>query len=347
MAQTATSQPPFRFAMLGVWHPHATGIVRQIGLHPQEFQLVGCWDSDSQLLSRQKQAWSEFLPDLPTYGTAKELLAQPLDGVIVEGRVSENIEGANLAVDAGLPVLLEKPAGVSLPDFEALLSKARAKNLHVQMLYLFRYMSAVQEMFRLTRDERFGDIYLFRARMPKDLRLYESFVEDLGEYAGGIFFEMGGHMIDMMYHILGPARKIIPLQRHHHAEPGEFIDNGVAMFEFERAVGIVEVTALEFVPDMRRFEVFGTTGGCVIPNLGSGHLANQPTQPIEVFEQNSTAWTRHDLPAAVLQIRDLREFVAVVRGEKTPTTTQHDLQVQQWSCCSWLQECSRDACHRA
>ena len=47
------------------------------------------------------------------------------------------------------------------------------------MIYLFRYMSAVQEMFARARKGEFGQIYEFRARLPKDLKSYGRFVEEL------------------------------------------------------------------------------------------------------------------------------------------------------------------------
>ena len=73
-------------------------------------------------------------------------------------------------------------------------------------------------------------------------------------------------------------------------------------------------------PHSRRIEVYGTEGACVIPHLGSGHLANKNIQPIEVFRAGKPDWQTIELPAATLQIRDLREFAAVVAGKKAPTS---------------------------
>jgi hypothetical protein len=68
----------------------------------------------------------------------------------------------------------------------------------------------------------------------------------------------------------------------------------------------------------------------IIPHTGSGHLGNNPYQPLDVLKKGATSWERINFPAAVLQIRDLREFAAVVRGEKQPKfTLEHDLAVQE------------------
>jgi predicted dehydrogenase len=227
--------------------------------------------------------------------------------------------------------MLEKPAGVDFDEHRRLIDLAQKKHLHVQMIYLFRYMSAVQELLTRARRKEFGRIYEFRGRLPKDLPSYKRYVEELGRYRGGIFFEMAGHLVDLLVALLGKPQKIAPLLAHHHtAEPKSFVDNGVALFEFEQAYGIIEVPALEIAPHSRRIEVYGTEGALVIPHLGSGHLANKNIQPVEVFRGGAADWQTVELPAATLQIADLREFAAVVAGKKAPDfSMEHDLTVQE------------------
>ena len=87
---------------------------------------------------------------------------------------------------------------------------------------------------------------------------------------------------------------------------------------------------MEVAPHSRRFELYGTGGACVVPHLGSGHLANRNLQPVEVFRAGDKDWQTLELEAATLQIRDMREFAAVVAGQKEPDfSLQHDLDVQE------------------
>ena len=305
-------------------------MVRQIAAHPDEFTLVGGWDPDARLAARRREEWRPTI-DVPMYESVEALLAEPLDGVVVEGIVADNLAHAREALRRGLPVLLEKPFGTDLAEARETFDLARRKGLHLQLAYLFRYMSAVEEMLTRARRGDIGHVYEFRARLPKDLNLYAEHVDTLGRYAGGIFFEMAGHVIDFMCSVLGRPREIQRLLGHHHpSAPGSFVDNGVALFRFDRALGIVEVPALEIVPDQRRIEIYGTDGALVIPHMGSGHLANDAVQPLDVWTRDAGRWERHDLKAAMLQIRDLREFAAVVRGAKRPNyTLEHDLMVQE------------------
>src|SRR5688572_29409600 len=157
---------PLRLAMLGMWHTHADGIVRQVAEHPNEFTLVGFYDHDPQVVARRRKEWGERLGNLAIYDKPQRLVQDRIDGVIGEGRVNENLRLARLALDEGKPVMLEKPAGDDFEEYRRLVDVAQRKHLHVQMIYLFRYMSAVQEMLQRARKSEFGRIYHFRARLP-------------------------------------------------------------------------------------------------------------------------------------------------------------------------------------
>ncbi len=321
---------PLRFGLLGMWHTHAHGLVRQLALHPQEFCLIGCFDPDPAVANDRHAHWKELVPDLRLCSSPEELLALPLDAVAVEGVVADNLRWARMALESGRHVLLEKPAGTSYAEFEALVGLARERRLHVQMAYVFRYMSAVVRLRQLAAQGAFGQIYHFSARLPKDYTLYAEYVAELGRYRGGIFFEMAGHVIDLALGLLGPPRRVLSTMCHHHRQPGSFVDNGLAILEFDHALGSIEVTALETAPGSRRIEVFGTAGAAVIPHLGSGHLKNDALQPIEVYLAGCGGWHTETPAAQTLHICDLREFAAVVCGRKQPDfAAEHDLAVQR------------------
>jgi predicted dehydrogenase len=320
-----------RLGMLGMWHSHAQGFVKQVVAHPEEFELVGFWDPEPEVVRERSRAWKDLVPGFRLFDAPEGLLRQQLDGVAVEGRVHENLRYARLALEAGFPVMLEKPAGHDLAQHRALVEFARSKHLHLQMLYIFRYMSATLELLRRCRAGELGAIYEFRGRLPKQLPEYARFEEELKLYRGGIFFEMAGHLIDIMVAALGPPRSVTPHLAHHDPRPGRFVDNGLAVFEFERAFGIVEVPQLEVVGTSRRIEVYGTQGALVIPHLGTGHLPNKDIQPVEVCAAGKSDWQQLDLKAADLHLADLREFAAVVARKKEPEfSLEHDLAVQEW-----------------
>src|SRR5207248_6480520 len=155
-----------------------------------EFRLAGFCDPDAKVAADRARQWEKQIPEFRLYEKPEDLLRLPLDGVVVEGRVHENLRLARLALEHGKPVLLEKPAGDNLDEYRRLIDQAQKKHLHVQLIYLFRYMAAVQEMLQRVRKNELGRIYHFRARLPKDLPSYARYVEELAQYRGGMFFEM-------------------------------------------------------------------------------------------------------------------------------------------------------------
>jgi predicted dehydrogenase len=258
-------------------------------------------------------------------------LEQPLDGVIVEGRVSWNLTAARMVLERGLPLLLEKPAGTDFNEFRHLVEMARTRNIPLQMAYLFRWMPAMRALVQRARRGDLGRIYHFRGRLPKELAGYAEYATTLSEYRGGIFFEMAGHLVDLMVTLLGRPRKITSFLAHHHTTgPQSFIDNSLAVFEFDHAHATIDITSQEVVPDERRIEVFGTGGAAIIPHLGSGHLANNPVQHLRYAAAGSTHWETEEFSLTPLQISDLREFAAVITGAKQPEfSLDHDLHVQE------------------
>lgn len=315
----------FRFGLLGASHVHTDGLTRTMLSAPDRYRLVAAHDPDPALLRDRVARWNEAGGEVRACASVEELLASSIDGIALEGEVDANVPMAIRAVEAGHPVLLEKPAGIDLPRFDELLTKARERRRHVQMLYLFRWMSAVQAMIQWAREGNGGDLYLFRGRLPKEHDLYGSLEKELGRYAGGVFFEMAGHLVDLAVTLLGRPIAVTPFMRHHSTRPGRFIDHGVAVLEFDRAQAILDVSCLEVAPSSRRIELFGAGGAFVIPHLGSGHLKNDATQTIQWVMAGQSEWTRADLPAARLHERDLSEFVECARGLKAPEfTPEHD-----------------------
>src|SRR5262245_47713481 len=102
---------PLKLGMLGMLQPHAHGLVRQIAEHPKEFALIGFHDPDREVVAERRKVWQPLLPDFRLFDKAEDLLQQKLDGVIVESPVPLSMKFARLALEAGRPVMLEKPAG--------------------------------------------------------------------------------------------------------------------------------------------------------------------------------------------------------------------------------------------
>jgi len=114
LALAPQDAPPLRLGMLGMWHSHADGIVGRVAENPKEFSLAGFYDPDPEVVAEKRKRWEPKIPGFKLFDKAEDLLDQKLDGVVVDGQVYDNLKHARMALERGLPVMLEKPAGVSL-----------------------------------------------------------------------------------------------------------------------------------------------------------------------------------------------------------------------------------------
>ena len=56
-----------KFAFLGAWHSHAVMHVREAAERPEEFELVGMYDADAEVIKRNQEKWEEYGLDIPVF----------------------------------------------------------------------------------------------------------------------------------------------------------------------------------------------------------------------------------------------------------------------------------------
>jgi hypothetical protein len=69
---------PFRLAMLGMWHVHAEGIVRQVAANPKEFTLVGFHDPDAKVVADREKRWQPIIGKLRLFDKPEALLKEKI-----------------------------------------------------------------------------------------------------------------------------------------------------------------------------------------------------------------------------------------------------------------------------
>lgn len=74
------------------------------------------------------------------------------DVILVECDVWNLTKTAQMCIDAGKHVHLDKPASGKLCEFEKLLSDAKRKNLTVQLGYMYRYNYAVSKCMEMIKS---------------------------------------------------------------------------------------------------------------------------------------------------------------------------------------------------
>ena len=314
---------PLKFAFLGTWHGHASMHVREAAQRPKEVQLVGMYDPDAGVIARRKESWAEYFPEIPVFDSVKAVLESEAEAVVVEGHVYQNLDYAEQALEAGVPVLLEKPAGVDLAQFKRIQKLASDEGLVLNLAYMWRYNPAMHETIRLAKAGVLGQIYAYRGHIPKPKSWHKELETEFSVYHGGIYFEMAGHLVDIMVALMGQPVDVHPILRRHYGKREE-VDNAVVVHEFEDGIGVIDMAGMQ-VGSARRIEVHGTEGTALHAPIGSPNLSLCLEKAVEGYQ---AGWQELELEPPFPTL--LRELKACIRGEKEPDYSQtHDLAVQK------------------
>jgi predicted dehydrogenase len=312
---------PIKIGQIGVGHAHA-GKLEAYRKSP-EYEVVGIVEPDK---ARRERAEKGSVFQGLKWMTRDELLNLPgLQAVLVETEVKDLLDNAEACVDAGKHIHLDKPAGESLPQFQRILNKAEKQKLIVQMGYMFRYNPGVVLLRELLAKGWLGEIFEVHAVMSKVVDPQSRL--GLADYPGGIMFELGGHVMDLVVGVLGKPDKVTGFNRHASPIDDGLVDNMLAVLEYPKAIATVKSSAEEVEGFARRqLTVCGTEGTLHIQPLDDPAVRLALSQPRGDYK---TGYQDIRLPKYVRYVDDAADMARVIRGEKPfGFSYQHDLTVQ-------------------
>lgn len=314
---------PIRVGQIGVGHAHASklGVYRQ----SKDYEVVGIVEPDAEL--RKRAETQETYKGLK-WMTRDELLSAPgLQAVLVETRVRDLLDAAEACVAAGKHVHLDKPAGESLPQYRRILESAAKQKLLVQMGYMYRYNPAVVMLREFLTKGWLGEVFEVHTVMSKVVEPASR--REHAKYPGGMMFELGCHVIDLVVGVLGKPKEVTAHAQHVAKVDDKLLDNMLAVFTYPKALATVKSSALEVEGGERRHLVVCGTEGTV-------HI-----QPLDnPSAQVALSRARDELRKGYQDVRfpkkytryvaDAADMAAIIRGEKASDFTyEHDLAVQE------------------
>ncbi|MEZ6111861.1 MAG: Gfo/Idh/MocA family oxidoreductase [Pirellulaceae bacterium] len=310
-----------KIGQIGTRHAHASKL--SVYRDSPDYEVVGVVEPDSQ--QRQLASRQPVYRDLP-WMTQEQLLNVPgLDAVLIETEVSGLLEAASAAVSAGKHIHLDKPAGESLPKFRQLLQAAEQQHLLVQMGYMYRYNPAIVMLRNFLQRGWLGEPFELHAVMSKVVPPADR--ARLGEYPGGVMFELGCHLIDLVVGLLGTPTTVTPFARHSSASDDSLVDNMLAVLEYPQATATVKSSALEVEGFARRHLVLcGTEGTFHIQPLDNPSAQVALSRPRDTYRKG---YQEIVFPKYTRYVADAADMARIIRGEKqSDFSYQHDLAVQ-------------------
>jgi predicted dehydrogenase len=311
-----------KIGQIGTGHAHASKLA--VYRASPDYEVVGVVEADPALRHRaESQAVYQGLPWL----SQEDLLNRPdVQAVLVETPVRGLLDAAEAAIIAGKHVHLDKPAGESLPQYERILNLAAKQNLMVQMGYMFRYNPGVVLLREFLRQGWLGDLFEVHAVMSKVVGPADRI--RLAEYPGGMLFELGCHVLDLVVGVLGAPDRVTGISRHSSPADDRLLDNMLAVLEYPKAIATVKSSAQEVDGGVRRqFVVCGTEGTLQIEPLDDPKIRLSLSKPRGMFQAGTQTVT---LPKYTRYVDDAADMARVIRGEKpSDFSYAHDLLVQR------------------
>lgn len=250
-----------RMAQYGTKHGHARGKLQAMLVNP-DVEVAGVFEPDTE--AREKHQTGEgVFSEVHWFADVSEMLDdESIVAVASEGNNAESLDQTEQIVNAGKHVWYDKPAGENWQQWQRVIKTAEEKSLLVQMGYMLRYHSAFKQVAEWVKSGFLGDVFSVRAHMSTNIP-HESRTR-ISEHIGGIFFDLGGHVLDQVLWLLGRPERVTAFLRNDGGSIEPFKDNTLTVYEFEQAMAFISISALEPRPVARRFEVYGSEGSAII-----------------------------------------------------------------------------------
>jgi predicted dehydrogenase len=322
---SAQGKSPLKYLQIGTAHPHAD----KIGVYREspDWEVVGVVEPDPKRVETARK--SKNYADLPFLSLEEGLNLPGLKAVGIETEVRDLLQYAEKAIDAGFHIHLDKPAGESLDHYRRIMGKADKAGLTVQKGYMYRFNPAVQFLRDCLRKGWLGEVFEVHTVMSKVIPTGRA-RQELDDYPGGVMFELGGHIVDLVIGVLGKPDRVSAFPRRVITEAGDtLVDNMLAVFEYPKATATVKSTAVEVDGGARRhLVVCGTEGTCHIQPLDRPAIRLALSKDRESHRKGYQDIAFE--PPYRRYVGDAADLAAIIRGEKASEwPSAHDLAVQE------------------
>ena len=316
-----------KIGQIGIGHNHGEAKMAAVRKFPELFEVVG--------YAEENERWVGKRGLLPAYKGLPRLSVDEIiegsDAILVESDVWDLTKYAQLCIDAGKHIHMDKPASGTLQEYKHLLDTAKDKSLVVQLGYMYRYNPAVLDCIERIKRGELGEIYSVNAEMstfhPAE---YKKWLKNFG---GGIMYILGSHLVDLIVYILGEPQKITSFLKHTGLDGVDVDDNNLAVLEYEKALARIFVSSVEVNGFGRRqLMVSGSKGTVNICPLERPVMMTYSNTEIAdaIYEDKKQIIAFEDDMVSGRYDKMMMDFYAYIKGTKqNPFTYEHDHLVQR------------------
>lgn len=160
---------------------------------------------------RRAQALRDY-PGVQVVGDPDRLWQSAADHdlVVISTPNRSHVPLALAALDAGLPVVIDKPFAPTVAQARQVIAKAREKNLAVSAYHIRRWDSECRTLQGLLERGELGSVLRFESRLerwrPQPKGGWKERADP--QEAGGLLYDIGSHLIDQALYLFGPVREV-------------------------------------------------------------------------------------------------------------------------------------------
>jgi len=243
-------------------------------------------------------------------------LLEKVEAVIVATPATSHAELGNMAIEAGIPALIEKPFALTVADAEQLAEKAEKRNVPILVGHLLEYHPVVERLKEMLEKRELGDLYY----------LYSQRV-NLGQIRPdeNALWSFGPHDVSVALFLLGEMPVTLSAQGRSYLQRG--IEDVVFLnLTFESGVmAHVQMSWLD-PHKVRRLTVVGSRQMAVFDDM-------QPREKLTIYDKGVNRPPEYRSYGESLTIREgdifiprlpnvepltvqFQHFIRVVRGEE-------------------------------
>jgi myo-inositol 2-dehydrogenase / D-chiro-inositol 1-dehydrogenase len=191
---------------------------------------------------------------LPIFGNLDQLLGRvEVDGALVAVPTDQHAAVLTQLMGAGLPVLCEKPCGLTSAQAQANADLAERTGLVLQVAYWRRFVPSLMGLRRQLTDGELGEILAVNCSQWDLAPPSEAFRDS----SGGIFADMGVHEFDQIRWLTGQEFTCMRTARTSGADP----DCAQIVAELDGgSTAVISLGRFHPAGDSVKVEVYGTKG---------------------------------------------------------------------------------------
>lgn len=160
---------------------------------------------------RQEQARAEF-PGVRLAASPDELWerAGELDLVVIASPNKTHVPIATAALEAGLPVVVDKPIAGTAAEARELAALAKERGLLLSVFQNRRWDNDFLTLQKLIEDGELGHVQRFESRFERWRPLLKGGWRESGDpqEIGGLLYDLGSHLVDQALTLFGPVVRV-------------------------------------------------------------------------------------------------------------------------------------------